>query len=82
MPTVLRMHGLRVVMYPNDHRPAHVHVIGPHGEAVFLLHCPAGPAELRESFGFGRPDLGRIKNALSASTTTLCLAWKDLHGRY
>jgi len=28
MPTVLRFEGLRVVIYPNDHRPAHVHVIG------------------------------------------------------
>src|SRR3546814_10225859 len=25
MPTVLRIDGLRVVIYPNDHRPAHVH---------------------------------------------------------
>jgi len=28
MPTVLRFEGLRAVIYPNDHRPAHVHVIG------------------------------------------------------
>jgi hypothetical protein len=29
MPTVLRVGGLRVVIYPNDHPPAHVHVLGP-----------------------------------------------------
>jgi hypothetical protein len=29
MPTVLRIGGLRVVIYPNDHPPAHVHVLGP-----------------------------------------------------
>lgn len=28
MPTVDVIDGLRVVVYPNDHRPAHVHVIG------------------------------------------------------
>ncbi|MCY4396412.1 MAG: DUF4160 domain-containing protein [Rhodospirillaceae bacterium] len=38
MPTVLRLDGLRVVIYPNDHRPAHVHVVGGDGEAVFDLH--------------------------------------------
>jgi hypothetical protein len=27
MPTVLWIGNLRVVVYPNDHRPAHVHVI-------------------------------------------------------
>ena len=42
MPTVLRIGGLRVVIYPNDHRPAHVHVIGD-GEAVFILR-PRGTA--------------------------------------
>ena len=26
MVTVLRAHGLRVVIYVNDHEPAHVHV--------------------------------------------------------
>ena len=47
VPTVLRFGALRVTIYPNDHRPAHVHVIGPDREAVFNLHCPNGPIELR-----------------------------------
>jgi len=42
MPTILRFNGLRVVVYPNDHRPAHVHVIGAGCEAVFNLNCPDG----------------------------------------
>ncbi len=58
MPVVYRFDGLRVVIYPNDHRPAHVHVKGSEGEAVFILHCPNGPPSLRESFGFNRRDLG------------------------
>ena len=37
MPTVLIIGGWRVVIYPNDHRPAHVHVIGGGCEAVFNL---------------------------------------------
>src|SRR6266436_5006272 len=49
MPTVLRLNGLRLIVYPNDHRPAHVHVIGRGCEAVFDLNCPAGPVELREN---------------------------------
>lgn len=42
MPTVARLGGLRVVIYPNDHRPAHVHVIGAGNEAIFVLNCPGG----------------------------------------
>ncbi|WP_245263361.1 DUF4160 domain-containing protein [Azorhizobium doebereinerae] len=66
--------------YPNDHRPAHVHVVGNGGEAVFLLNCPEGPSELRETYGFSRPEVGRIKSALDAALTRLCEAWRAIHG--
>ncbi|EWH02002.1 DUF4160 domain-containing protein [Halomonas sp. ML-15] len=82
MPTVLRFDGLRAVIYPNDHRPAHVHVIGKGGEAVFILHCPDGPPELRESYCFNTPDLNRIASALSAELLTLCRKWREIHGHY
>jgi hypothetical protein len=49
MPTILRLDGLRVVVYPNDHRPAHVHVIGNGCEAVFYLKGPTA-----------HPNCGRI----------------------
>jgi hypothetical protein len=80
MPTVLRIRGLRVVIWPNDHRPAHVHVWGADGEAVFNLHCPGGPPTLRESFGFMLADLNRIEEALAASITALCAEWSTIHG--
>jgi hypothetical protein len=80
MPTVLRLGGLRVVIYPSDHRPAHVHVIGQGGEAVFILHCPDGPPELRESYGFKRPELGRIETALAGVVPALCAEWSAIHG--
>ncbi len=82
MPTVHRFDGMRVVIYPNDHRPAHVHVKGADGEAVFNLHCPKGPPELRESYRFGRPELSRIKDALAAALAVLCDEWRRIHGRY
>ena len=82
MPTVLRLYGLRVVIYPNDHRPAHVHVIGAAGEAVFVLHCPDGPPTLRESFGFGRTEIGAMKTALSDALATLCAHWRTIHERF
>jgi Domain of unknown function (DUF4160) len=61
VPTVLSLLGNRVVIYPNDHRPAHVHVIGGGNEAVFNLHCPSGPPELRENYGFSRNALRELK---------------------
>lgn len=81
MPTVLRFKGLRVVVYPNDHRPAHVHVIGGGCEAVFTLGCPAGPVEIRENYGFAGREISHIRAALGANVAALCVAWENIHGR-
>jgi hypothetical protein len=80
MPTVLRFEGLRVVVYPNDHRPVHVHVIGRGCEAVFNLNCPAGPVEVRENYGFSRREITSIAGVLLETLTQLCTAWERIHG--
>ena len=80
MPTVLTIFGLRVVIYPNDHRPAHVHVIGKGCEAVFDLRCSAGAVpHLRENYGFPRRDVEKILGALAENQAKLCKAWGDIH---
>lgn len=80
MPTVLRLDGLRVVIYPNDHRPDHVHVVGRGAEAVFLLNCPDGPVELRENYGFSSPMVRNIAKGLEVHLQDLCAAWERIHG--
>ena len=82
MPTILTIFGLRVVIYPNDHRPAHVHVQGNGCEAVFNLRCPNGPPELRENYGFSQKELGKIVDGLVANLMALCAAWRQIHGNY
>lgn len=79
MPTVDRFGGLRVVIYSNDHRPAHVHVIGNGCEAVFNLNCPEGPPELRENFGFSLAEVNRIQVALANRLKHLCDQWSEIH---
>lgn len=78
--TILRFAGLRVVIYTNDHRPAHVHVIGKGHEAIFWLNCPNGPVHLRENYGFLLKELTRIESSLSRHVAQLCLAWENIHG--
>jgi hypothetical protein len=80
MPTVLRFGGLRVAIYPNDHRPSHVHVIGRGCEAVYILKCAQGAVVLRENYGFARNDLASIQVELQRNLNALCGAWEKIHG--
>jgi Domain of unknown function (DUF4160) len=82
MPTIMRIGVLRVVIWPNDHRPAHVHVKGNDGEAVFILRCPGGPPELRQSYGFKLAEVNRIADALMANLGVLCREWEIVYGHY
>ena len=66
------------MIYPNDHRPAHL--VGNGFEAIFKLHCPDGPPELRENFGLSRRDLREIKAALAADLAYVCNEWRKMHG--
>jgi hypothetical protein len=52
------------------------------GEAVFVLHRPEGPPELRESRGFNRSEASRIGAALADRLAALCHEWSTIHGRY
>jgi len=76
----LRIGSLRVTVYPNDHRPPHVHVIGQGNEAVFTLNDPAGSVSLRENYGFAARDLARIQALLVQNLAALLAAWESIHG--
>lgn len=76
MPTVLRIEGLRVVIYPNDHPPAHVHVIGPGWVVVINLLGP----EVREAIGCNEPETRRVLRLIAGHQTALMEAWRQYHG--
>lgn len=82
MPTVLRFGAFRVMIFLNDHRPAHLHVVGRGHWAILDLNCPAGPAQLRENFGFSRRELRDIRHGLAGHEGMLCHKWREIHGEY
>lgn len=76
MPTVLRIEGLRVVVYPNDHPPAHVHVIGPGWVVVVNLI----DLDLREAIGCNEAEARRVLRLVAAHRGALLEAWRRWHG--
>ena len=76
MPTVLRIDGLRVVIYPNDHPPAHVHVLGPGWVVVINLTAP----EVRETIGCDEREARRVLRLVASHREALMDAWRRFHG--
>lgn len=58
MITVYRAGGLRIVIFTDDHEPAHVHVFGD-GRVKINLIGPEGQPELLWAEGMKRSDVRR-----------------------
>jgi hypothetical protein len=72
----LRSDGVRVVIYPNDHPPAHVHVLGPGWRVVINL---VG-LEVREAVGCDEREARRALSLVGRHRPSLMEAWRRLHG--
>ncbi|MFC7739258.1 DUF4160 domain-containing protein [Roseomonas sp. GCM10028921] len=79
MVTVLRAHGLRVVIYVNDHEPAHVHVFGD-GEAKINLLGAGGLPELIWADRMSRGEVRRAMHIVVEQQAALLARWRDIHG--
>jgi hypothetical protein len=78
MVTVHRAHGLRFVIFVDDHEPAHVHVFGD-GEAKFNLAASGGP-ELVYAIGLSRADVRRAMRVVMEKQAFLLERWSEIHG--
>lgn len=79
MVTVHRAHGLRFVIFANDHVPAHIHVFGD-GEARIDIAGAAGEPALVWSDGLSRAELRKAMREVADRQDMLLRRWKDIHG--
>jgi hypothetical protein len=79
MITAHRAHGLRIVIFVDDHEPAHVHVFGD-GQAKINLIGPSGVPELVWAEGMKRGDVRRAINVVVEQRESLLACWRDIHG--
>ena len=79
MVTVFRAHGLRFVIFSDDHEPAHVHVFGD-GEAKINLVGPGDVPELVWMVGLSRTDVRRAFKVVAERRDELLERWSEIHG--
>jgi Domain of unknown function (DUF4160) len=79
MVTVFRAYGLRVVIFLDDHHPAHVHVFGD-GHAKINLLGPHNAPDLVWSDGMTRGEVRRAIRIVVEQQALLLDRWTDIHG--
>ncbi|CQR38239.1 conserved hypothetical protein [Thiomonas arsenitoxydans] len=70
------------MIYTQDHRPSHVHVVSGAGRAKILLNCPDGPAVPEHARGMDAAILRRLVREIEIELTRLCNAWRETHGNF
>jgi hypothetical protein len=79
MVTIDRVHGLRVVIFLDDHEPAHVHVFGD-GHAKINLGGVGGIPELVWAEGMTKAEIRRAMRTVQEKQHEYLARWNKIHG--
>jgi Domain of unknown function (DUF4160) len=79
MVTVLRVHGLRFVIYLDDHEPAHVHIFGD-GELKVTISGANNLPEIIYAMGMKANDRRRALDELKDRQQWFLSEWDRLQG--
>lgn len=79
MVTIHRAHGLRIVIFTDDHEPAHVHVFGD-GHAKINLTGPDGGPELVWAEDMKRNEVRRAMAVVTEQRDVFLARWREIHG--
>jgi len=76
MPTVLRKNGFEVMIYTQDHIPAHVHVWRAGGEIVVNI----ATLEITRAEGISRRNSAKAVEIVEENQQYLLERWHGIHG--
>jgi hypothetical protein len=77
--TDYRAHGLRLIIFTDDHEPDHVHVFGD-GQAKINLIGPDGFPALVWAEGMKANDLRRAVQLVRDQREEFPARWREIHG--
>jgi Domain of unknown function (DUF4160) len=81
MPTILKKDGFRIVIYPNDHLPSHVHVLKSGSEVRIDLGSKEAEPSLISIFGdISDKDVVKALDLVKEHQANLLSKWREIHG--
>lgn len=60
------------MIYPRDHGPPHVHIVGQNGRAKIALNCPDGSPLPIEAYGMDSRTLRQLLGIVAENIKMLC----------
>ena len=78
MPTALEMNGFRIVIYTNDHAPAHVPAVRDDCEAK--INVSSERVALVSAFGLKKSEIKRAVRIVSENRELRLQKWIETHG--
>ncbi|MDX1992671.1 MAG: DUF4160 domain-containing protein [bacterium] len=76
-PHITDQYGYIVFMFPNDHRPTHIHVY--RGEKVARINVEAVKLLVIDQYGYRKRDLREIMRLLQPYRMEMIAIWNELH---
>jgi hypothetical protein len=76
---IYRAHGLRVIIFTDDHEPAHVHVFGDGQAKINLIGHDGSPA-LVWAEDMKANDLRRAVQLVRDQQELFLAKWREIHG--
>lgn len=80
MPRVLTEGGFRVMIFPNDHTPAHVHVFDADGQVLINLGGDDEAPSIRENRAMRMRNTRRALRLIEDHQERLLAEWRRWHG--
>lgn len=75
----IRHNNLRLVIYPNDHGPPHVHVVGPDFEVKVDLHSLEIMSTRQPRIKVSSAKRARARRAVASEQALLWKLWRAMH---
>jgi Domain of unknown function (DUF4160) len=80
VPTIIKQDGFRIVIYPNDHTPAHVHVLKGDGEVrIELGNEKISPSLMSVRGKISDREVMRALSLVTEYQIELLAKWDEIH---
>ncbi len=76
MPTIVKQDGFRIVIWPNDHLPPHVHVFKRDAEVKIVL---LKPRVFNVEGKISNKELEKALNLVIENQVELLKKWREIH---